>query len=115
MDNEILQFVLARLEKLDEKQDANHISVMQELSRQADNLEANNRSLAEHMRRTDLLETNQKNLENRVEPIEQEFNRKKIIRDFLTSRWGTLTKIVGLAATICGALYSLAKVWPGLF
>jgi hypothetical protein len=115
MDNEILQFILSRLEKLDERTADEHVRIMAELSKQSANLETYNRSLEEHMRRTELLEEGQKDLEARVEPMESYFLRKRIIRDFFKSGVAKVTGTITVLAAAAGGVYHLLHIILKIF
>lgn len=74
-----------------------------ELKRNNDILQTNTASLQEHIRRTNLLESYVKHVEERFSPIELEQVRKKAINEWIKKQAIFLAKISGMLGAVGGA------------
>jgi chromosome segregation ATPase len=103
---DINEFILNKLDKMDEKlddvKDAQADAKVQ-LAKQSAQLDDYNKSLEEHMRRTDLLE-------GMVKPMHKEWTDKQAVEQAKMKTWKKVAAIVGLAATLVGLLAGIAQL-----
>lgn len=86
-----------------------NIEDRKDITRNTDILQDNTKNLAEHMKRTELLENYIKLLESRFTPVEMETVRKKAIADWTKERLVLLAKIGG-ALSALGAIGAAVKL-----
>lgn len=79
------------------------------LARNTDILQENTDNLAEHMKRTELLEAYIKILEQRFTPVEMEAARKRAVEEWIKNKLVLIAKISG-AITGLGALAATIKM-----
>jgi hypothetical protein len=80
----------------------------EDIRRNTEVLHQNTSSLQDHMKRTDLLESYVKKIDDRFTPVELEILRKNAVNDFIKSRVIFLGKLGG-AITALGALAAVAR------
>jgi hypothetical protein len=78
------------------------------LQRHTNVLQANTDSLKDHMRRTDILETYVKKIDERFTPVEQEALRKKAVAEWWKNKVLFLAKLGGAIGAL-GAVASIFK------
>ena len=81
----------------------------EEIKRNTDILHQNTASLHEHMRRTDLLESYVKKIEDRFAPVELESLRKKAVSEWIKVKLVIIAKIGGAAAAL-GSIGAAVKL-----
>lgn len=83
---------------------AKEARIAQELTRSNDILRENTDSLKEHIRRTELLENKLSSIDGRLCPIEQEFLRSQIIKNYIKDKWKRWAIILGIIGTSIGII-----------
>lgn len=73
-------------------------------------LQANTESLKDHMRRTDILETYVKKIDERFTPMEQETARKKAVAEWWKSRVVFVAKLGGAVGVLSAVLKLLISL-----
>jgi hypothetical protein len=117
---DISDFLLSKLDKLDEKLDAvreqqldtkltlkGHIDSTQVINRNIerihDQLDEYNQLLEEHIRRTKILE-------DKVEPIYNEYTEEQVVEKVKSSKIKKIGMIVGIIATLVGIAAGIAQI-----
>lgn len=103
INDELMKRVLEKLDKVEDKIDRKFDHVETRLDSMDKTLVKNTENLAEHMRRTDLLETAQTNMSADIE---------KIKKPFIVA-WG-IGKIIGFISVLVGIAVGIAKIISGL-
>ena len=103
---DINEFILNKLDKMDSKIDDlkdGQSDAKAELSKQSNQLELYNKSLEEHMRRTDLLE-------GMVKPMHQEWTDNKVVDKHKMKTWKKVAAIMGVVGTVVALLVGIAQL-----
>lgn len=79
------------------------------IARNTDILQSNTANLAEHMKRTEILETYVKKIDERFTPVEMELLKKKAVGEWWKNRVMFLAKLGGALGAL-GALGAAAKM-----
>lgn len=125
--SDIQQFILSKLEKLDEKLDEvrehnanmratfdSHVTIDKEIHEEViklgDNIDKHsrlldqyNQQLEEHMRRTDILET-------KVLPLISEKMEKETVKKWWEGHWSNVARIVGWLSAIGGFIVIIMEI-----
>jgi Mg2+ and Co2+ transporter CorA len=101
--SDINEFVLNRLDKIEDKIDDANDRVFSQLTEHNRLLSDYNESLREHMRRTKLLE-------DKVDPMHQSYQEKIIADKLHSNRWKRWLMILGAVSTLVGLLTGLASL-----
>lgn len=101
--SDINEFVLNRLDKIEDKVDCVGDKLSEQMATQNRLLGEYNQSLREHMRRTQILE-------NKVEPMHELYEEKIVADKIFSKKWKKISIIIGTIATAVGILTGIASL-----
>jgi len=113
------QFILSKLEKIDEKVDDIKIHAAKQsvtleetknnITKHSELLKDYNQSLQDHMKRTSILETEVKGFHTDFDPIRRDFLDDKAVMKYNATRLKKAMMWMGAVSTALGIIYGIIK------
>jgi hypothetical protein len=117
VEKALLEFILEKLDKVDEKLNRSMQDNMQKneeirvaLTKQSLLLEEYNHQLSDHIRRTNLLEKRTDQLDDQFNKIHEEKVKQQAVESFVSKKKYTFYKVMGLIIALLSAAAGVLKL-----